>query len=124
MNTAMPVQQRGMSFGGFIFGAFLLVLFGITGLKLIPAYMQDAQIKNIFTTIAHDPDMQKAAPHDIQVSFSKRASIDNITAIKPEDIDISSDGGMPVLSANYSVKIPLAGNVSLYIEFNPSSAGK
>ena len=124
MNTAMPVQQRGMSFGGFIFGAFLLVLFGITGLKLIPAYMQAAQIKNIFVTIAHDPDMQKATPHDIQASFDKGASINNITAIKASDIDISSEGGMPVLSASYAVKIPLVGNVSLYMEFNPSSAGK
>jgi hypothetical protein len=120
----MPVQQRGMSFGGFIFGAFLLVLFGITGLKLIPAYMQAAQIKNIFVTIAHDPDMQKATPHDIQASFDKGASINNITAIKASDIDISSDGGMPVLSASYAVKVPLIGNVSLYMEFNPSSAGK
>jgi hypothetical protein len=124
MNTAMPAQQRGMSFGGFVFGAFLLVLFGITGIKLIPAYMQAAQIKNIFVTIAHDPDMQKAPPHDIQASFNRRASIDNITAIKSEDIDISSDGGMPVLSASYAVKIPLVGNISLYIEFNPSSASK
>jgi Domain of unknown function (DUF4845) len=124
MNTAMPVQQRGMSFGGFVFGAFLLVLFGITGIKLIPAYMQAAQIKNIFVTIAHDPDMQKATPHDIQVSFDKGASINNITAIKASDIDISSDGGMPVLSASYAVKVPLVGNISLYMEFNPSSAGK
>jgi hypothetical protein len=124
MNTAMPMQQRGITFGGFIFGAFLLVLFGITGLKLIPAYMQAAQIKNIFVTIAHDPDMQKATPHDIQVSFEKRASIDAITAIKASDIDISSDGGMPVLSASYSVKVPLFANVSLFMEFNPSSASK
>jgi hypothetical protein len=124
MNTAMPMQQRGITFGGFIFGAFLLVLFGITGLKLIPAYMQAAQIKNIFVTIAHDPDMQKATPHDIQASFDKRASIDAITAIKASDIDISSDGGMPVLSANYSVKVPLGGNVSFLLEFNPSSASK
>ena len=122
MNTAMPVQQRGVSFGGFVFGAFLLVLFGITGLKLIPAYMQNAQIKNIFEAIAHDPDMQKATPHDIQASFDRRVSIDNITAIKASDIDISSDGGRPVLSARYAVKIPLGGNVSLYLEFNPTSA--
>jgi hypothetical protein len=124
MNTAMPTQQRGIGFGGFIFGAFLLVFLGITVLKLVPAYMQAAQIKSIFESIAHDPDMQKATPHDIQVSFDKRATIDNITAIKSGDIDISGDEGRPVLSASYSVKIPLAGNVSLFIEFNPSSAGK
>ena len=124
MNTAMRVQQRGISFGGFIFGAFLLVLFSITGLKLIPPYMQEAQIKNIFVTMAHDPDMQKATPREIQASFSRRASIDNITAIKAEDIEISSNGGTPVLSASYAVKVPIGGNVSLYLEFNPSSASK
>lgn len=124
MNTAMPVQQRGITFGGFIFGAFLLVIFGITGLKLIPAYMQNAKINNIFESIAHDPDMQKATPRDIMASFDKHASIDNITAIRGSDIDISSDDGRPVLNASYFVKTPLFGNVSLYIEFNPSSAGK
>ena len=124
MNTTMPVQQRGIGFGGFIFGAFLLVFVAITGLKLVPAYMQAEEIKNIFITMSHDPDLQKASPHDILSSFEKRAVIDAITAIKAADIDISSDGGRLVLSASYAVKIPLAANISLYLEFNPSSAGK
>ena len=122
MKITMPGQQRGLSFFGFIFGAFALVLVSITGLKLIPAYMQDAEVKKLFVTIANDPDMQKATPRDIRMSFSKRSSIDNITAIKAEDIEIVSDAGRLVLSASYAVKIPLAGNVSLYLEFNPSSA--
>lgn len=121
MNTAMPVQQRGISFGGFIFGAFLLVLFSITALRLIPAYIQNAQIKSVFAAIAHDPDMQKASPRDIQNSFQRRATIDAITAIKPEDIDIASNGGRLVLSASYSVKVPLVSNASILLEFNPSS---
>jgi hypothetical protein len=124
MKTAMLSQQRGLGFGGFILGAFLLVFLSITGFKLIPAYIQDAQINSVFKDIAHDPDMQKATPHDIKASFDRRASIDAITAIKADDIDISDDSGRPVLSASYSVKIPLAGNISLYIEFTPSSAGK
>ena len=122
MNTAMPVQQRGITFGGFIFGAFLLVLASILGLKLIPSYMQDAQIKNLFDTIAHDPGMQNASHRDIRNSFDKRASIDGIKAIKAEDIEISSDNGKLSLSASYSVMIPLVGNASLILEFNPTSA--
>jgi hypothetical protein len=121
MNTAMPIQQSGLSFGGFIFGAFLLVLVSITGLKLIPAYIQNAQISSVFTVIAHDPDMQKASPREIRTSFEKRASIDNITAIKADEIEIASDGGNLMLSASYSVKVPLVGNASILVEFNPSS---
>jgi len=123
MNTAMPVQQRGMSFGGFIFAAFLLVICAIFGFRLIPAYIQDATIKNIFVEIAHDPSMQNATPHDIQASFDRHSSVDDITAIRASDIVISSNGATPVLSASYTVKIPVAGNISVLLEFNPSSAG-
>lgn len=122
MTTAMPAKQHGLSFSGFIAGVFVLVLASIFGLKLIPAYMQDAKIKNVFTVIANDPEMQKATPRDIRLSFDKRADVDDIRAIKAEDIDIARDGERLVLSASYPVLIPLLGNVSLYLDFNPSSA--
>lgn len=122
MITAMPAKQHGLSFSGFIAGVFVLVLASIFGLKLIPAYIQDATIKNLFVTIARDPEMQKASPRDIRASFDRRASVDNIKAIKSEDIKIAKEGERLVLSASYPVLIPLAGNVSLYLDFNPSSA--
>ena len=122
MNIVMPVKQRGITFGGFVFGAFLLVLASIFGLKLIPAYMDDARIRNVFDQISHDPNMQKASPSEIRASFEKRASIDGIKTIRGEDIEITSDNGRPYLSATYSVKVPLGGNVSILMEFNPSSA--
>lgn len=122
MNAAMPAAQRGLSFSGFLFGAVILILVSITGLKLIPAYMQDAQIKNLFTVIANDPEMQNASLRDIKMSFSKRSSIDDIKAITPDDIEIVKEDGRLVLSASYSVKIPLVANVSLFLDFNPTSA--
>jgi Domain of unknown function (DUF4845) len=122
MNTAMPAQQRGLGFGGFLLGAFLLVIGSIFGFRLIPAYLQNSTINNTFKVIAHDPEMQKASIQEIRNSFSKRASIDNMTAIKPEDIDVSTDDGQLVLSASYSVTVPLVANASLVLDFKPSSA--
>lgn len=118
----MIKQQRGISFGGFIFAAFLLVLVSILGLRLIPAYMQYGEIKNVFNAIAQDPEMQKATQQDIRASFNKRASIDDIKAIKAEDIQLSTQQGRLILSASYFVLVPLAGNISLYLDFNPTSA--
>jgi len=120
----MPSSQRGMSFSGFILGAFLLVLFSITGLKVVPVFIQNATINKIFSSIAHDPEMQNASLHEIRTSFDRRATIDDVTAITSADIDIVSDAGTPVLSAYYAVKVPLVANVSLYIELNPSSESK
>jgi hypothetical protein len=122
MNTATLVQQRGLSFGGFLLGAFLLVIGSIMGFRLIPAYIESVTIKNVFNAIAKDAEMQKASEQEIRNAFSKRASIDNITAIKAEAIDISTDGGQLVLSASYSVTVPLVANASLVLAFKPSSA--
>lgn len=121
MNKAMPAKQRGLSFSGFIFGAFLLILLSIIGLKLIPAYMEDATIKNLLVTIANDPEMQGAAVGAVKMSFIKRASIENVRAIGADDIEISKADGRLELSASYAVKVPLVANISLYLEFNPSS---
>lgn len=121
MNTATLAQQRGLSFGGFIFGAFMLVLISLFGFRLIPAYIQNSTINNTFRVIANDPDMQKATIQEIRNSFSRRASIDNMTAIKPEDIDVSMDDGKLVLSASYTVTVPLVANASLLLDFKPSS---
>ncbi|MFA6971220.1 MAG: DUF4845 domain-containing protein [Gallionella sp.] len=116
-----PGRQRGLSFTGFLLGAGILVLVSLVGLKLIPVYMQNGEINKIFVTIANDPEMQKASSREIRASFSKRASINNITVISAEDIVIDNSSGKLVLSASYAVKVPLVGNISLYLDFNSAN---
>ncbi len=115
-------KQRGISFFGFIGIAAGLIFVAILGMKMIPPYIHSAQIASIFKTIASDPAMQTGSIREIKESYSKRASINYITDITAEDIDISKDGGVLSLSTSYSVKIPVGGNVSLVIDFNPSSS--
>jgi hypothetical protein len=121
MNTTLRFRQRGLSFSGFIFGAIALVIVSIFGLKLIPPYMQNAQLKNLLVVLANDPELQQATPREIRMAFSRRAEVDNITVVKADEIEISKETGRLVLSANYDVFIPMASNVSLYLEFTPSS---
>lgn len=122
MKTATPKAQWGLSFTEFLIGAVALIVIAVIALKLIPAYLQNSGVERIFVAIADDPEMQRANIADIRASYSKRAMIDDITAIKAEDIRIASLNGKLQLSASYGVMLPLVGNVNLYLEFNPSSA--
>jgi hypothetical protein len=115
-------RQRGVTFVGFILIAAGVIFAAIIGMKLVPAYIHSAQIAQIFRTIASDPAMQGASIKDIKDSYTKRANINYITDITAEDIEISKDEGRLVLSTSYSVKIPVAGNITLLLEFNPRSS--
>ena len=117
-------RQRGVSLSGLITWIVVLILAGIGAMKVIPPYIQNAEITSIFDTIARDPEMQTAPPKNIRESYGKRAMMNNISIIGESDIEISKDASGLSLSASYQVKIPLAGNASLVLEFNPSSAAK
>ncbi|MFA6902877.1 MAG: DUF4845 domain-containing protein [Gallionellaceae bacterium] len=116
-------QQRGVTFGGFIMVLVLLVVAAIITMKLIPPYMENGKVQKAFESIVRDPEMSNATIADIRDSFYKRAiTMDNVTTVSAADIDIYKEGTNLTLSANYSAKIPLAGNVSLLIEFTPSAS--
>lgn len=119
--TATGNRQRGISLVGFILIAVGVVLAAILGMKVVPAYVHNAQIAQIFKTIANDPSMQGATVREIKDSYGKRANVNYITDITAEDIEISKDDGQLTLSTYYTVKVPLVGNATLVLEFNPSS---
>jgi hypothetical protein len=124
MMGTMANKQRGVSISGFLTVVVVLIFVAIAGMKVIPPYLDDYTIKKKFNEVAHDPDLKNATVHDIRQSFVTRVQVTNITAIKAEDIEVTKDADGITLSASYSVKIPLFGNASLVLEFNPSSIAK
>jgi hypothetical protein len=115
-------KQRGLTLSGFMMGAILFIFVAMFGMKLIPAYMENGKIQKAFEAIVRDPAMQTAPVSEIKSSYYKRANtIDTVTAVMPDDLVIGKDAGSITISASYSKKIPLAGNISVLIEFNPSA---
>jgi hypothetical protein len=115
-------RQRGISFIGLILSAIGLIFVAVLGMKLVPSYIHSAQIAQILKEIAKDPAMQSASIKDIKDSYNKRANINYITDITSEDIEIDKEDGQLSLRASYSVKIPIVSNITLLLDFNPSSS--
>ncbi|MBI5889169.1 MAG: DUF4845 domain-containing protein [Nitrosomonadales bacterium] len=119
---ALACRQRGIGFLGIVLIAAGVILAAILGMKVVPAYVHSAQMAQIFRTIASDPAMQNASVREIKDSYIRRANVNYITDITAEDIEISKEDGRLSLSTSYSVRIPLVGNITLLLEFNPSSS--
>ena len=120
MYPSISKKQQGISLSGLMIWSFVLILVSIVGMKLIPAYIENATIKRTLLAVATESNL-RTNNQEIRQSFNRRASIDNIKAINGQDIVIDKKSDKVVLSTNYSVKIPLLANISLYIDFTAAS---
>ena len=117
----MKSRQQGVTMVGMMFIAGIIVFFAITGLKLIPAYIEFATIQSHLRELARSPDTRGASPRDIQTAFNRRKHIDNITSVDGRDIEVAKDGGEVILVLAYENRIHMMGNLSALIEFEATS---
>ena len=123
MNTPhLQHGQRGLTLTGLFFTLFIVIVVLLLAMRLIPAYMEYATAKNAIEAIARERNA--ASPQEIRRAFESRAAIDDITAVKPTDLDITKEGGEIVIGFAYRKEVPLFANLGVYIDFAASSKGQ
>lgn len=91
-------------------GGFALLM----TVKCVPAWTEYLAVKRIVNELNTSSETEVRSIRD---SFSKRASIENVTTISPQDLTITRDGSAWKVSFDYERRIPIAGNAVLVFEF-------
>jgi hypothetical protein len=61
----------------------------------------------------------------VRRAFNARATIDDITSVKAEDLEITKDGNQVVIGFAYRREIPLWGDaIGVYINYAARSGGQ
>jgi hypothetical protein len=84
--------------------------------------MEFGTAKNAIQAISRE--RANATPLEIRRAFDSRAAIDDITAVKASDLDITKDAGEVVISFAYRKEVPLFSNVGIYMDFAANSRGQ
>jgi hypothetical protein len=116
--------QRGLSLNGLMIGGALFAVVAILGARITPEWIEYGAIDKAVKTTASDPALKESSVAQVRAAYAKRAEIDTIKSIAPDDLDITKDAGELVISYAYTRKIPLFHNVSLVFDFEGSSARK
>lgn len=114
-------RQRGLSLSGFLLWSVIVVFAILVGFKIAPAYMEYLTIQKQFKAIANDTALRGAQRPAIERAFENRSAVEDIKSITRQDLEITKDGDRLVISAAYSVRVPLFANVSACIDFTPTS---
>ena len=112
-------KQAGLSMSGFLLWCVIFAIVALLGFKLGPPYVEDQTIRKHLRTVSKEASSGNRK--EVEDAYSNRAQIDRIDVISPKDIIIAKEGNDVVLSASYSVRIPLVYNISACMDFNPSS---
>lgn len=115
------IKQRGLGLGGVIVALFLVISGALFVFKLLPHYIEYLTIQKIFKRLAADPDLQTGNRREIVKAFERHATIDRVDSITGDDVEVDKRGTAVTISARYQVKTPLIANVTLLLDFSPSS---
>jgi|SRR5688572_28391914 len=100
----------------------LIVLLGLIGFvgvmlaKMMPSYIDYFNVKKIFAGIEQSGEI-KGTVREIRQAFDRRNAIEDVKAIRAEDIEITKEGGETILTASWAARVPLVYNISACIDF-------
>ena len=114
----MRKQQHGVSIMGLLTVLVLVIVLALFGMKVIPSVMEYRTAKGAIQAVARSG---ATSPQDVRRAFENRATIDNITSVRPQDLEITRDGNSVVIAFAYRKEIPLFTGVGLYLDFAANS---
>ena len=113
-------KQRGISLMGTIVTLAVLGFIGIMLAKVLPAYLEYFGVKKILATMEQS-GATKGTVREIRYEFEKLNAIEDVKSVRGQDLEISKEGGETVVTADWSVRVPLVANINACIDFHAST---
>ena len=115
-------SEQGVSLIMLIVVLIALAVVALFGMKVIPSFIEFRSAKAAIDAIARENP--GASPADVRKAFDARATIDDVSSVKPTDLEIGREGNAVVIAFSYRKEVPLFSNVGLYIDYNARAGGQ
>jgi hypothetical protein len=107
--------ESGVSLSGLIVVLIVLGALALVAIKVVPAFLEYRAVKD--SIVKAKAEAGSGTVREIQQAFDKNAGVNDVSAISSRDLVITRDGGSTEISFAYEKRVPLAGNVSLLLDF-------
>ncbi len=112
-------KQAGASLTGMLLVVAAVGFIAYTAVKLVPIYMESFNVKASLRSLSEEV-RQGAGATEIRNELMKRLQLNNVSSVRPENVDIKSVGRTRVVSVNYSAQTRFYGNLHLLMNFDES----
>lgn len=115
------IKQRGFTFISLVLMVAGIIFVAVIAMKLFPAYNEYFTIKRAISSVKRQMADAEMSKQQIIVAFDKQREIDGFQSVVGKDLVIEQSANGMVASADYSVVVPLVGNVSALVDFTVST---
>lgn len=109
-------RQRGMTFIGWMVLLGMIGFMVMTGLKLMPAYMEFFKVRSTMDSVASEINNETNTAQ-IRQLIGARFQVNDVRTINNYDIVINRDRGVLTLAINYEYRTPMFANVDAVVMF-------
>ena len=118
VSSSVRRRQRGLSLFGLLIAAAVIIAIAVVAMRVVPSALEYMAIRGAVEKIVTSGS---TAPRELQQAFDRFAAVDDITSIRGTDLIIERLDTGTVVSFAYEKRVPLAGPVSLIIDYHGSS---
>ncbi len=115
----MKRKQQGITFLGLLILVAFVGLFVYAGIRLTPAYLEYMTVNKAINDVATENAGQNERA--IRIALQKRFDIEDVKSLDWRDIEITRDGDVYVINAQYDVTAPFVANVQFLVSFEKTA---
>ncbi|MQX54313.1 DUF4845 domain-containing protein [Alcanivorax sediminis] len=113
----MPSRQRGLSLISWMVVLVVVAILGTAAFRMVPAYLEYNTISTAVRSLLQDSKVAMMSESELRQALDKRFLINQVEAIKVDDLVFSREGGVLIISTDYEVREPMFYNVSIVMTF-------
>ncbi len=114
-------RQSGVTIWQMVAAGFLVVIFALLLMKLLPYYLADLKISSALSSLQKQAAASPMSKREILIALEKRFDIDDVKHVDlRQDVIIEKRGRTATVTIDYEAAEPLLFNISALMTFNHS----
>ena len=88
---------------------------------MVPTYLENYSVKQVLANMENDRSVRKMSRQEMRKSFMKRLKINSVYEFDREWMKITKQKNGNLISVDYEIRKPVAGNVAIVMTFSDSA---
>jgi hypothetical protein len=111
-------SQKGLTTIGWILAIAIFGSIVLTGLKILPMYLDYYNVKTVVDSVANDPEIDPKSKRDLWTAINKRLLINQVRSLKRENVSFVRKDGVTTITVDYTAEKPYIAQLYLVAKFN------